>query len=1324
MPRLTPDKLDELILDCLAAADDELSPTVLAGALHQLGARNAAGRALTARDLALPLKLLMGEHIYEQNVRVGHVAERAEDRRRLLIRTGRYDEVAAAVAHAEPLVTRSLSYYTAYERAYHFTANRPGTVRRELRRAMRRGEVDLAESMLAHCDVDLATWYASPLEVAEIQALPQRLALEVMRDVAEIPHIAATSVVGLRELLELLIARDDAPEYLALRAEIDAYAGLDTSAYADRLAPEDLGTVALSALQQGDTKRAVTLFAKAVAARRKVNGSSKATDASPCGLFAPLAYLSLGDATRHKQGLRLLELGGPEGSVVDTDEAGWPFLEALETGAPLPSDVPTHPVGALIAGLTMRWSGRDLPEGRLEEAEAWATRCGWTWVADELRHVIDDDGEGLLALRTVQTDWERRMDAVLQLLGGKPKAPEEKKSRLIWTLTVFGASLSLEAREQTRQRTGWSGGRAVSNERLTGARGTPPPMTDEDRALVAALRTRTYRGWSGYNETEWVWSAAIAWPAMIGHPRLVSRDGATLTVVERKPRLVVTKTKRGSRVRVEPTPNESLVVTPVGDRGYEVTSFTPTQLELYKLISAGFEVPKSGADALKTLMDAASQHFETTDVSAQAELAGSPDTVVLLRPVGQGLSAELVVQPLGQDGPTLHPGVGGALVLATKNDASVRVRRDLKAELEGAQAASALLDGCANFDGALFLAPDPQDALALLAAAHDAELRVLWPDGAKLRLVRPDAKRSMSVSVTSASDWFEARGELACDDGQVLALDALLSAVLRSSGRFVTLDDGTYLELSERLRHQLDALGRAARRKRGRVELHALASDALAPLVADLSATVDAGWTERQARLAALPAAPAVPRDLQATLRGYQEDAFRWLARLAEVPAGAILADDMGLGKTLVALTLLLHRRADGPALVLAPTSVAGNWEREARRFAPTLNVHMLRDGQRAELLAGVGPGDVVLASYGLLLTEADALKAVSWSTLVLDESQALKNPSTKRHKAATHLAARMRLSLTGTPIENHLGELHAQFALVNPGLFGAVKDFRDSYQKPVEAGDRDVGRLLQRAVSPYLLRRTKAEVLDDLPARTEVDVLVELEPAEAAFYESLRRRALEALEPSDGRPANPMSVLAELTRLRQAACSPRLIDPSLPLEGPKLRAFIEIVERLREGGHRALVFSQFVAHLSLLRAWLDAEQIPYGYLDGSTPSRERDRQVEAFQAGTGDLFLISLKAGGVGLNLTAADYVVHMDPWWNPAVEDQASDRAHRMGQTRPVTIYRLIAKGTVEEPILALHHRKRAIADDLLSGADVAAKLTAEELAELLRGGGAAKE
>jgi SNF2 family DNA or RNA helicase len=558
----------------------------------------------------------------------------------------------------------------------------------------------------------------------------------------------------------------------------------------------------------------------------------------------------------------------------------------------------------------------------------------------------------------------------------------------------------------------------------------------------------------------------------------------------------------------------------------------------------------------------------------------------------------------------------------------------------------------------------------------------------------------------------------------------LFDAVL--SGRtFVRVGDRAFLKLSEELRKRILDASDAVWVGRAGLELSTASAPALESLFDGLEeASLCAEFEQMRARIArATGLQIRLPRGLSADLRDYQKEGFRWLSRLAEWRMGGVLADDMGLGKTLQALAVLLRRKDEGPALVIAPTSVCFNWIREAERFAPDLVFHELRESVDWEAsIAALGAGDVLLASYGITVRNIDALSGRRFATLVLDEAQAIKNAVSQRAQAVRRLEADFRFALTGTPLENHLGELWSLMRIVTPGLLGSWEQFRARFAIPIERhGRTDRRQALSRLLRPYVLRRTKAQVAPELPPRTEVRHDVVLGDAERSLYDAARAAILKRLarpEPAAGSAHAPGSdrrfeVFAALTRLRQLACHPRLVDGRFEGSSAKLDALMHLLRELADEGHRALVFSQFTSHLALVREVLDAEKIEYVYLDGETPARERAVRVDRFQNSEVPFFLISLKAGGTGLNLMAADYVIHLDPWWNPAVEDQATDRAHRIGKTKPVTVIRLVARGTVEDAILALHADKRALVADVLDGTGAAAKLGIDELVGLIRQG-----
>jgi superfamily II DNA or RNA helicase len=481
---------------------------------------------------------------------------------------------------------------------------------------------------------------------------------------------------------------------------------------------------------------------------------------------------------------------------------------------------------------------------------------------------------------------------------------------------------------------------------------------------------------------------------------------------------------------------------------------------------------------------------------------------------------------------------------------------------------------------------------------------------------------------------------------------------------------------------------------------------------------------DRGRALAAAPAdGPGVAAPgLRATLRAYQEDGLRWLQHLRAQDAGGILADDMGLGKTLQTIAHLVAEkvagRLDAPALVVTPTSLAGNWRRELGRFAPHLRVALVRGAERRYQWAAAGRCDVVITTYPVLVRDEALLASRRFSTLILDEAQAIKNPRSQAHRAATRVNAGHRLCLSGTPVENNLGELWALFDFLNPGLLGDADWFRHRFARPIESGgNRERLRALREQVAPFILRRTKEEVARDLPPKTIVVRPVEIAGAQRDLYESLRvaaHKEVRQVIAERGLGASAITILDALMRLRQACCDPRLIRGEAARgvrESAKYDVCLDLVTSQVKQGRRVLLFSQFAQMLALLGEGLSERGLRWVELTGATADRERP--VDDFQKGRADVFLITLKAGGTGLNLTTADTVIHYDPWWNPAAQAQATDRAHRIGQTRPVFVYNLIVAGSVEERMMALQQRKRELADGILTtAAQPGLGLTAREV------------
>lgn len=948
--------------------------------------------------------------------------------------------------------------------------------------------------------------------------------------------------------------------------------------------------------------------------------------------------------------------------------------------------------------------------------------------------------------------WKRKLESLRQVVDGNPLRSKSSDissaydERMVWELDVRISNTSGYAYPrpiiQKLSKGSWTGGRPVSLERLYKNYSQPEFafLTEQDRAVCRCIKaSEVSTGYYKYTETVYNFTAD-ALPALIGHPLVFTEGNRTqpMEIASRRPQLVIQRNDSGLRLELDPQPygENSLVVIKDGAQRLVVVSFTKEQMKLAGVLEGALDVPKSGeAEVLATAKALSSLLSVQSDITFGKDEAGEnvksvdaePRPHLHLSPFHAGLRAEFFVQPFGDSGPYFPPGQGGENIFAEIRGESVSTHRNLKRELKLAQEIMAACPALANdSDGKLSaaefsFADDALDMLLQIEPLREAgKLVVHWPQGQSLRMAGSVTEKQLRVKIERDKDWFAASGEVVVDELLQMDFMKLVDLVSASPGRFVQMNDGRFLALTEQLRKRIAAIAAYGERKGDTLRFPQIRASAFSDIDEWCTLKSDKHWKACLKRIQdAGDVVAEVPSTLNAELRDYQIEGFRWLCRLAHWGAGACLADDMGLGKTLQAIALLLRRGADGPALVIAPMSVCFNWEAELHRFAPTLTPRMFGAGDRDAFFTDLGPRDVVIMSYGLLHTEADRLQPVQWNTAILDEAQAIKNTLTKRSQAAMSLTADFRLILTGTPIENHLGELWNLFQFINPGLLGSIEHFHQRFALPIERDhNRDVSQQLKRLVQPFLLRRTKTQVLSELPPRTEVTVPVTLPDDEALLYEAARQRAVKELtQKTEDARGQHVRILAEIMRLRRACCHPSLLLPECKLPGAKLTAFSETIDELIENKHKALVFSQFVDHLAILRTELERKNIAYQYLDGSTSMKDRKKAVEAFQNGEGDVFLISLKAGGTGLNLTAADYVLHMDPWWNPAVEDQAADRAHRMGQVRPVTIYRFITRGTIEDKILALHATKRDLADSLLEGTDTTARLSAEELLALIR-------
>ena len=1165
-------------------------------------------------------------------------------------------------------------------------------------------------------------------------------------------------------------------EYLLVRGELEFHARL--------LAQIETSDPEIWAVQMGcrlmlcgEPSAAVHAFGRALELKKKRTRKRKLFLSGLPGVLFLTAMLKSGDKNQFVTALACIDAGrrepGRYALVVEAMEGV--FLEGLERPAPESDlfagvDYLSIPLVAFFRILILVWRGLETGKRHIKELEEIADRAeasGHLWLYAEslvLLARLAQDGAGRNAGRKEGEAVHRRIGtkSLVDIVGHVPRWKKTLKGlihlgeslssdtsgeeslpsqRLIWLLEYNGRSKTAGIAPRMQKRTkkgGWTKGRPVALKNLYRNHRSMEGLTDQDMEVCGTIEEYSYR--SGYYRysyprTEYDFDMEAALPALAGHP-LIFRENDLKAPVELRagpPELRLKKKGNGMQILMSPTPDKSgrrHVLLQESPGRFRLVCFTAIHDDMARLLGGrGLSLPAEASDdaarAVTALSSRVAVHSDLALEGAAKEVDADTTPHVHIMPWQEGISAEFRVRPFGSGGASFKPGAGSRHVFMESGGTTVSTTRNLEEEKKRADAVVAgcdSLEGLSPVDGRWQM-DDPEQALEFLMELRAAKDDVVpeWPKGETLKVAGGVvAEDGVTMGIKKDREWFKATGSLDLGGKNSLALKALLEKLDGTKGRFLPLDDGSFLALTRSLKDRLEALKSYSVPSGEGVRFPPLASPALEDLTRSVGKlTSDKAWKSHCTKFSER-IEPCLPGTLAAQLRPYQEEGFRWLARLSHWQVGACLADDMGLGKTLQALSVLLLNAGQGPSLVVAPLSVMANWQEECYRFAPTLVPKVFGPGDRDAFLAGLSAFDLVVTSYGLLQTEATRLSSVSWQAVVLDEAQAIKNRNSKRSRAAMGLTANFRLITTGTPVENRLDELWTLFNFINPGLLGTYNRFRDRFILPVERdGDNTVLRRLRKLISPFILRRLKTDVLKDLPQKTEVTLHVEMSREEALLYEAHRLKAVEAIESSaEDRPGQQhLRILAELTRLRQLCCHPNLVVEESGVESSKLRVFGDTVAELREGRHKALVFSQFVSHLKILRDFLDRRQIPYQYLDGATPEKKRRERINAFQGGEGDLFLISLKAGGSGLNLTAADYVIHMDPWWNPAVEDQASDRAHRIGQTRPVTVYRLVVKDSIEERIMQLHEEKRDLARDLLSGADMAGKVSAAELMALLK-------
>ncbi len=947
-----------------------------------------------------------------------------------------------------------------------------------------------------------------------------------------------------------------------------------------------------------------------------------------------------------------------------------------------------------------------------------------------------------------ELSWEKRMEAIHNFLSGKEIDTKKKISknpkRLVWFISTTYKEVN--PYEQSFSKNDWTKGRRVSVLKLRDDTESYPYLTEQDKEVIKKATKKDY--WADTYSIDYT----IAMPLLAEHPLVFNEQtGSPMLLELSEPVLEVelleNNTQEEYRLSFSLPSAQAGIAVEEQNGKHIVTAITPSHIKLKEIMGEdNLIIPQKAHEMIFEILSTEESPVKVRTVMELSNLSrdkiNSKPLLRLKRTHNKsevGLEVQAIVYPLEGHSTCFIPTKGSDNFIAKVNNKPYKIQRFIEDErLE----ADLMLSQCPSLKENL-LSEDyhwefnqVDTAYQTLLELQQTSIELEWFNSEPIRITKSLDKSDLTLKAKAKNNWFSLHGDIQIDENLVLNMRSLLKEMKTHKGRFIPLANGQVVALAEDFKKVLDRVQAITQDDKEDVLLHSLAVPALQNLFNDETIESDEIWKSWQEKLHLLDERIELPKGLQAELRPYQVDGFTWLSSLVKIGAGACLADDMGLGKTLQTITLILSLVQSSktgtnldekgkPILVVAPTSVCHNWEIEIKRFAPQLNVSritaMNAKKERKSIIENLDENDILIIGYALLNSEMTSLLKHMFKLVVFDEAQALKNPQAIRTKSAHKIIADSKLALTGTPIENSLDDLWSIFNVINTGLLGSLESFNSRFNPSTlapESVKNNARNSLRSLVKPFILRRTKTAVLDELPPRIEQTLIIEPSEAERALYEALRRQAVDNLEKAkkEGEKSVQFHVLAELTKLRRACCNPVLIDPNTEIESSKLSTLLKLVQDLRTNNHQALIFSQFTSHLEIVFREIENLGLRVFYLDGSTPEKKRGELVKDFQNGKADIFCISLKAGGQGLNLTAADYVIHLDPWWNPAVEDQASDRAHRMGQLRPVTIYRLIMQGSVEEKILKLHSTKRELAEDILSNSSVAHKLSLNDLLQLL--------
>ena len=852
-------------------------------------------------------------------------------------------------------------------------------------------------------------------------------------------------------------------------------------------------------------------------------------------------------------------------------------------------------------------------------------------------------------------------------------------------------------------------------------------MNETDKTIALALiqfdrdRASTYRN-----------QAEAVMPHLIGSDRVFGPHGQVEISAE-KPhvKFSIKKDKIVASANVDVRNDGHIFPCKVESDIYgncRVIAPSPKQRRIMDLLLQVRDIPVSAAKSVSNLGNRMRGLLDVDISSLQAlsqapTLQGTGRIIVQINPFDGQKSFMINWQALPVDAGEVRfiPGDGSSdYIEAYEEGKPYRVVRDLQKEMANLNDLTDFITGmpaCAFPGNTRLEIRGTEKLLPLLEFLHDRpdDYSVEWPKGTEIKFRGKAAASCWEIGLKSNIKWFDVVGNVNINGTQISLKNILEEGDLREDGsEYVRISEKEYIRISKAIQKQLLSLMGMMTGGSMQISKYQVGKLAETLGMGGLPVAFDKDYTDQLQRMQeACAMEPDVPSGLNATLHEYQKEGYRWMCRLSHWGAGGCLADDMGLGKTVQTIAFMLSKVDKGPSLVITPTSVVPNWESEIKKFAPGLRPIIINNvRERAMAVRNTGPGDVVISSYGVLANSTDALRERDWNVICLDEAHMIKNRWTRVSHAVMELRGDSRIILTGTPVQNSLNDLWNLFQFINPGMLGKFDTFKEKYfsKDDTEAAKRL--EVLKSFTQPFILRRTKDQVLDEMPLKTEIDYMVSLSPDESDCYEQMRAGCEHSLSMGGA----DISVFEALTKLRLACCSMGIQDTRWRGGSSKLKELKYILQNIYNDDSHILIFSQFTSFLALVKKMLKDMGIPFLYLDGAVPMEQRPELVRQFQDGDFRVFLISLKAGGLGLNLTAANHVILLDPWWNPSIEEQAIDRAYRIGQTQDVTVIRMLAANTIEQKIVTLQDRKRNLSGHILQGTGSSNALTYEEILEMV--------